>query len=481
MQPLLHPLQEIGNIERPGILSSGHNHITRSSFKDGMFYSLMVGFGETYFVAFALALGMNGSTAGMVSVLPLVIGSFVQIVALHFARGHNLSRNWVVGWAIVQALATLLMCGLAFVGEVSHLTTVLIFAFASLYWCAAQCGGTIWNSWISGIVAKDFLLQFFVQRTRLCQAATFVGLVLGGVVLRYSAKANAPMYGFMILFLGSVFLRLLSARYLATHPPLLASSFQEGDVLVPHQEGVWKWFKKKDTYPILAFLFVSNIAAYVSAPFFSPFMLGILSLDYGDYMILISAAFLARVFSSPFFYAIARRFKVRALVVVGALSVIPLPYLWTISDNFYYLIVMQLLSGFAWGAHELGVTLYLIERLPNKQRARLLGWANAFNSTGMLIGSSVGAALIASSFIPREGYIQVFLISSSLRILPLCFLVLWLREPVKLRRLFSRVMPVRPGALTVSRPVLVEAEEVLSSSHPSSETSPEVVKDVSNR
>lgn len=439
-----------------------------------MYYSLMVGFGETYFVAFALALGINGSTAGMVSVLPLVIGSIVQIIALRIAQGRTLSRNWVVIWATIQAVAIALMCGLAFVGSNSQLSIFLIFAFASMYWCAAQCSGTVWNSWISNIVAKDFLLQFFVQRTRLCQAATFVGLVLGGVILRHFAKENAPMYGFVILFSVSVFLRLLSAHYLSRHPALPVNPVVND--LHSHSESVWKWFKSKDTYPILAFLFVSNIAAFISAPFFTPFMLEILSLNYSDYMVLISAAFLARVGSSPLFYAIARRFKVRALVAVGAVCVIPLPYLWTLSTNFYYLLGIQLLSGFAWGAHELGVMLYLIERLPHAQRARLLGWANAVNSTGMLIGSSFGAVLITSSLFTKMGYLQAFLVSSSLRILPLCFLVLWLREPVKLRRLFSRVMAVRPGGITVTRPVLLDADQARHSSLPS-----EKFKDVANR
>ncbi len=439
-------------------MASGHNHITKSSFWDGFFYSLMVGFGETYFVAFALAIGVKGATAGMLSVIPLVIGSFVQIMALRFAHGRNLSRNWVVSWALVQAFAMILMCGLTFFNENVFQTTILIFLCASIYWSAAQCSGTIWNSWISAIIARDFHLQFFIQRTRLCQVATLIGLVLGGLLLRYYAGVKTPMYGFMMLFFVSTLFRIMSARYLATHPPLPESHMREEDDAL-RKEGVWCWFKKKDTYPILAFLFVSNLAAYTSAPFFSPFMLSSLSLNYADYMTLISAAFLARVGSSPIFYAIARRFKVRALVVVGALSVIPLPYLWTVSSNFYYLVALQMLSGFAWGSHELGVTLYLIERLPHKQRARLLGWANAINSIGMLIGSSFGALIIAHATLPKEGYVSIFFLSSCLRVLPLGLLFLWIREPAKLRRLVSRIVSVRPGGIVMSRPVLLEIDE----------------------
>lgn len=434
----------------------------------------MVGFGETYFVAFALAFGMSGSTAGMLSVVPLVIGSFVQILALRFAQARNLSRNWVVGWALVQAIAMVLMCALTFVNEGSNEAILLIFLCASLYWGAAQCSGTIWNSWISAIVSRDFHLHFFIQRTRLCQATTLVGLVVGGLVLRHYAELKAPMFGFMLLFLVSTAFRIISARYLSTHPSLPENHLRE-DETETAKEGIWNWFRKKDTYPILAFLFVSNLAAYTSAPFFSPFMLSSLSLDYAHYMILISASFVARVGFSPVFYAIARRFKVRALVVVGALSIIPLPFLWTVSSNFYYLVALQFLSGFAWGSHELGVALYLIERLPNKQRARLLGWANAVNSIGMLIGSTFGAMIIANAMLPRDGYVTVFLISSSLRILPLAFLVLWIREPTKLRHLVSRIIAVRPGGIAVSRPVVLDLEE------PRSNHEPQSLPNVSNR
>ena len=48
---------------------------------DAAAYSVMVGCGETYLPAFALALGLGPIVAGMVASVPLLVGATVQLAA----------------------------------------------------------------------------------------------------------------------------------------------------------------------------------------------------------------------------------------------------------------------------------------------------------------------------------------------------------------------------------------------------------------
>src|SRR5687768_14059639 len=56
------------------------------SMGDAGAYSVMVGIGETYFAAFALALGTGKTFAGLVATLPMLAGAFLQLATPYAVR-----------------------------------------------------------------------------------------------------------------------------------------------------------------------------------------------------------------------------------------------------------------------------------------------------------------------------------------------------------------------------------------------------------
>ncbi len=52
----------------------------RASVGDGIAWGGMVGLGETYLPAFALAIGLGELTAGLVASLPLLAGGIMQMI-----------------------------------------------------------------------------------------------------------------------------------------------------------------------------------------------------------------------------------------------------------------------------------------------------------------------------------------------------------------------------------------------------------------
>ena len=70
---------------------------------DAVAASVMVGTGETYIAAFALALGLGDIVAGIVASGPLLAGAFLQLVSPYAIRRLGSHRRWVVLTAGLQA------------------------------------------------------------------------------------------------------------------------------------------------------------------------------------------------------------------------------------------------------------------------------------------------------------------------------------------------------------------------------------------
>ena len=101
---------------------------------DGAFvWGVMVGIGETYLPAFALAAGMGEIASGLVATIPLLVGSLLQLAAPWALKRCGSFRRWIVTCAALQGLAYVPLLIAALVGKVPML---LVFGAAAVYWGA---------------------------------------------------------------------------------------------------------------------------------------------------------------------------------------------------------------------------------------------------------------------------------------------------------------------------------------------------------
>ena len=153
----------------------------------------------------------------------------------------------------------------------------------------------------------------------------------------------------------SAICRYISVAFLSRHPKSLVQPSIEIRNLF--KRSFWNWIVARRTLILIGFLFLITMATNISGPFFSAYMLKTLALDYPHYVALISTAFIARVLAGGLMQKIALRLGSTTLTHVGAILMVPIPALWVLTDSFYWLIFFQVLTGFAWGCYELGVTL----------------------------------------------------------------------------------------------------------------------------
>ncbi len=441
---------------------------------DGFAFSVMVGIGETYLPAFMLSAGKGELAAALIATVPILAGSLLQLAAPAVLRRVRSYRRFVVLMAALQAASLL---GLMFTALRFQVPTWVPFLFATLYWAAGLSTGPAWNTWVEELVPGPLRAGFFARRSRLSHFGVLLGLVLGGVLLRFSSGMANPVAVFAVLFGIAAAGRFVSAAMLArqsdgmSRTQLRAKSPAEHpavqDASEPAKVAISANLLKRLVRPgpagkFILYLVTVQTGVYIAGPYFTPFMLRVLQLSWIDYMTLLSLGFVGKMLALPWAARLANRAGVARLMWIGGVGVIPASALWMVSQSFWFLAVVQIYSGLAWGCFELSMLLQFFRQIPTERRVQILTVYNLGNSAAMVLGSLIGAVLLPVLGADGRGYLMLFGISSLARLGSL-LLIPGQRAVVRskilstsstLRGLVSRTIAVRPMSGSFERPVL---------------------------
>jgi len=434
-------------------ISDRVNKDLRACVIDGAAFSVMVGAGETYLPAFALAVGLGEVAAGLLASVPMLAGGVLQLVTPAGVRRFGSLRGWVVFCAALQALSFIPLIIFAVMGRAP---AWVVYAVAALYWGSGLAASPAWNTWMERLVPKRIRVPYFAHRTRIAHAFLLAGLLGGGLTLHVVAGPGRHTLAFAALFAVAAAARLVSAAFLATQsePPQDLKRHR----LVTARELLTQGRHASNARLVL-YLLGFQAAAQLAAPYFTPFMLGQLNLSYGAYMTILATSFLTKAVGLPLLGRLASRWGALRLLWIGGLAVAPLPALWTISHAVPYLLFLQVLGGLAWGAHELAMFLLFFETISEDERTGVLTTFNLLNALAMVIGSLIGGALLETWGENLSSYHWLFLISTLGRAVALALLLRILVLEVPLRRFVVRTLAVRPSVGSIDRPILSSIPE----------------------
>lgn len=388
-------------------------HNLKASSRDGGFYGVMAGMGESYLPAFALAMGMGEVVAGLVVSVPMLIGGLVQLSSHRAVRWVGSEQRWIVLASLCQALAFVPLIAAAFVGSIPVWT---FFAVVSFYWASGLSAGPTWNHWISKLVPHGIRPRYFSRRTRLIQLTTFGSFLLGGAVLSLAVYFNAPLLGFATLFTLALTCRLISVRFLALHrEPASHHTLRHQAKLATVAPSVGKMF--------VWYLVCMQFFVQLSGPFFVPFMMKKLDFTYGQFALLMGSALIGKVIAMPLWGELVKRSSSRTLLLCGGLGIIPLSWMWTFSHHMAWLTFTQFASGVTWAAYELGFFMVFVNDICPQQRSRLMTRYSFLNATSWFCGSMLGGALLALGHASVGSYHWLFTCSTLGRLV--CVILLW--------------------------------------------------------
>jgi MFS family permease len=415
---------------------------------DGVAFSLMVGVGETYLAAFALAVGLGEVAAGLLASVPILAGAVLQLVSPLAVRRLGSHRRWIVLCARLQALTFLPLIVAALTGEIP---TSALFAVATLYWAFGMGTGPAWNTWVGTLVPRVVRTRYFASRTRWSQAALLAGLLAGGAILQVAGDLGRPLAGFAAIFALGGACRMASSLFIRRQgePHPLPTPAEQAGALDVLQRNLRERGGK-----LLVYMLAVQTAVHVAAPFFTPYMLSELALPYTSYVALVATSFVAKILALPLLGRIARRHGARRLLVVGGAGIVPLAGLWVVARGFAPLLAVQVLAGTAWAAYELATVLLVFEAIPAHERTTLLTLFNLANAIAMVLGALVGGVLLDAFGRGQAAYFALFLISTAGRGLTLILLRGVPDVPLPETVPSLRLLAARPSAGSIERPVI---------------------------
>ena len=364
------------------------NKSLQHSLRDAVAYSVMTGSGETYLSAFAVFLKATTAQIGLLASLPPLIGSFAQLLSAWLGRRTRKRKSVILLGAYLQAaswLPIIILPMLYHENAVSILVGCVV-----VYYFAGNLVIPQWSSLMGDLVPERRRGRFFARRTGLASITTFVALVSAGTVLNFFATHHNTFLGYIIVFGVAAVARFVSTYHLnkMSDPPGKVAKLE-----VPTNE---KWITRirgSSFVRFAIFFSLMQFAVAIASPFFTVFMLRELKFTYFEFMVNTATSVLFQFITLNTWGRISDIFGNRRILLLTGFVIPIIPTLWLISHNFWYLLLVQALSGISWAGYSLSAGNFLYELIPATKRATYLAFHNVLANSGTFFGAMLGGYL----------------------------------------------------------------------------------------
>lgn len=428
----------------------------RYSVRDGVACSVMGGAGDTYFAAFAIFLKASAAQVGVLSTLPAVIGSLAQILSAWLGRRRQARRPIIVGAAAVQAFSWLPLTFLPLLFP--DYAIPLLIASVALYSLLGNLIAPQWSSLMGDLVPERIRGRYFARRNALGSMTNFATIFCAGGLLHYFEGKGETALGFVSIFMVALVARIVSVYYLnlLPDPPGNVAKLE-----VPHDLGWWERIRGSIFFRFAIFFALMQFATAIASPYFTVYMLRDLKLSYMEFTLLTASSIVIQFFTLSAWGRLSDAFGNRLILVVAGWCIPVLPALWLVSTEFWYLMLIQALGGFAWAGFSLSAGNFLYDVVPPEKRVTYLAMHNVLAAGAIFIGAMIGAQLGEYFTDPRalfgfSGLYAVFLISAVGRFLVATAFLPSLKEVRRTRRITAPAVVLRVTRSTALAGLMVD-------------------------
>jgi len=402
------------------------------SFLDGIFACCMTGLTADYITPYALVLKATARQIGFLSAFPSLAASLVQLKAADLTERIKSRRKIINSFVFLHALMGIPIILVPYLFKYQPVLFLII--FVTLFNSFNAVALPAWSSLMSDHIPYKKRGQYFGWRNKVLQAVT-VGAAFGaGLILHYFK--NNILKGFFIILSLAFICRIISWLFLRR---MYEPAFRFKKEAYFSFFDFIKRIKESNFAKFVIFAASLTFCVNVAAPFFSVFMLRDLKFNYVIYTILVTAVPLAQIFTIGRWGNHADLVGNVKVLKFTSFFIASLPFWWIVHQHPLYLVLIQIISGFAWAGFNLCATNFIYDAVTPEKRTRCIAYFNVCSGVAVCIGALLGGFLV-NILPPLLGYkiLSLFLISSSLR-----FLVVFL---------FSRkIKEVRPARAVSSR------------------------------
>ncbi|MHB1586569.1 MAG: MFS transporter [Acidiferrobacteraceae bacterium] len=355
---------------------------------EGVMFSVMSGFGDMYFSAYALFLKMTAAQIGFLSAIPALLGSSTQLLSAWIGQRTGHRKRIVLTGVTLQALMWLPIMVLPYLfPQDAGMVIVLCIV---LYYGGNNLAAPLWGSLLGDLVPEHRRGRYFGRRSRIMNFANFVALIAAGTVLNYWRSKSLAGIGFLIIFSVAMVARLSSAYQVSRIIEPVPRRDQQhrrslGQMLLDVRKTPFARFS--------IFMALVNFSASIAGPFFAIHMLRNLHFSYLEFMASTAVVVLMQFLFLSNWGRLADQYGNRRILSVTAFLVPILPAMWLFTHSFIGILLIQMLSGFSWSGFNLSASNYIYDAVTPDRRSTYVAVHNVIGSVATFCGAALGAHL----------------------------------------------------------------------------------------
>ncbi|MCG3117369.1 MAG: MFS transporter [Candidatus Manganitrophus sp. SA1] len=407
--------------------------------RDGLFFSVMSGVGESYLGAFAIFLKASNPQIALLAALPQLVGAFFQFLSVRLLNYLKSRKKIILYGVIGQALAWLFILSTPLFSE--RRAVPWLIASVILYSVLGSFANPAWHSLMGDLVHSNRRGRYFGRRNGVMSIAAFASLCFAGLLLHRAESLGRVGFGFGLLFLIAFTARLISAYYLSCMSEPLYTPRAEDHF------SVWQFLRdgrKTNFGRFVLFTALIHFSVHVSGPFISPYLLRDLNFSYLQFMCASAATVLAQFLTLHLWGRFGDQFGNKKVLTITGVLLPVLPLFWLSTTNFYLILAIQIFGGITWAGFSLSMGNFVFDAVSPAKRAQCSAIYNSANAVGIFLGALLGGNL--SRWLPKQidaGFLHLSL-ASNLQLLFLLSALLRFIVSMKYLPMIREVREVKP-------------------------------------
>ncbi len=405
----------------------------RVSFLDGLFASIMTGFSDTFLTPYCLALKGTTRQVGLLASIPNLAASLFQLKSSDVIARFKSRKKILTTCVLFHALTWLPILAIPYVFK-SNMSLYLI-CFVALYATFNGFAVPAWTSMMSDYIPPGSRGKYFGWRNRVLGLVVVAAAVAGGFILKITNKKGA-IFGFTVIFSIAFLARMISWYFLTRmHERRLKISKEAYFTF-------WDFLKRARESNFAKFVFFvggMSFAVNLAAPFFAVYMLRDLKMDYLIYTIVVTSATLTSLVMMNLWGKYTDVVGNIRVLKTTSLLIPVIPVFWLFSANVFYLIIIQIISGFFWAGFNLSASNFIYDAVSASKRSRCVAYFNVVNGVSIYLGALIGGFLagMLPSIIRSSRILSLFALSSIMRLIIVYIF-------------YNRIKEVRPAVKKIS-------------------------------
>jgi MFS family permease len=401
----------------------------KNSVVEGSADSAKIGFGESYFSAYAIkVLNATNFQIGLLTAIPRLFGFLSELFSSNILDRVKNRKRMLRTFSLIHALMFIpIFLSFMFIG---YETWFLIF-FVTAYFVAGYIIAPVWISLIGDIVPDRIKGSYFGKRNEITGFVGFVSLLMGGILLQYFSGINV-IFAFGLIFLAAMIAKLISSYCFSRvyEPEYVVEDGSKFSFI-----SFIKRMRSTNYGIFVLYLCLFSFSVQIAGPFFAVYMLRDLNFNYLNFTLVTGASAVASFLSMPLWGKYANTFGNRRIIALTGVLIPFVPLLWFFSRSIFHLIPIELFSGFVWAGFNLCSFNFVFDTVSPQKRARAFSYYNVLCGVFIFLGATLGGYLVRYGNMFWSPIHLLFLISGISRFLMSLFFLPKIREVKEVKKI----------------------------------------------